>query len=194
MADPEFYRGLAALCAENKGVLMVDEVQTGLGRTGTFWFSQGVGIEPDIITTAKGIAAGLPLSAVLVKKKISETIKVGDHATTFGGGPVPCAAGCAVVDVILQPGFLAEVQEKEKRIRARLEGFPAIKAIRGKGLLLGIEVASPRPKLVERCLDAGIIISTSSAPGVYRIMPPLTTTFQEIDTFADIFLNVLSAY
>ena len=194
MAAPEFYKGLEALCHEKGGVLIMDEVQTGLGRTGSYWFSQAMGIKPGIITTAKGIAAGLPLSAVLVEKKLSASIKVGDHATTFGGGPVPCAAGCAVLDLISQPGFLKEVQEKEKKIRARLEGFPAIHAIRGKGLLLGIEMNKAFPKLVVRCLEAGIIISTSDNPHVFRIMPPLTTTMIEIDQFADIFLNVLSSY
>lgn len=194
MAAPEFYKGLETLCNEKSGMLIMDEVQTGLGRTGSYWFSRTMDITPGIITTAKGIAAGLPLSAVLVKKEISAAIKVGDHATTFGGGPVPCAAGCAVLDLVSQHGFLKEVQEKERHIRARLEGFPSIRAIRGKGLLLGIEMNTPFPKLVARCLEAGIIISTSDNPNVFRIMPPLTTSMAEIDKFADILLKVLSSY
>lgn len=194
MAAPHFYKELAKFCAEKNILLIFDEVQIGLGRTGTFWLSQGIGVYPSIITTAKGIAGGLPLSAVLVKKRISSKIKVGDHATTFGGGPVVCAAANATLDTILQKDFLKNVQKKEQYLRKKLEGHRLITGIRGKGLLLGIECATELPNLVEKCLAAGVIMGNSSDKKVFRIMPPLTVSFKEIDLFVKIFFHVLSQF
>lgn len=194
MAPVKFYKDLEKFCEERNILLIFDEVQTGLGRTGdNVWFSQSLKVSPDIITTAKGIAGGLPLSAVFVKKEIGEQIKVGDHATTFGGGPVPCAAGIAVATIVSKKSFLKDVTKKEMLIRKLLTKSPYIKAIRGKGLLLGIELTTPVENLVEKCLKAGIIIATSSEKNVFRIMPPLTVTMSEIRTFAKIFLRILNA-
>lgn len=192
MAPPEFYKELAKFCQEKNMLLIFDEVQTGLGRTGTFWFAQSVGVYPHIITTAKGIAGGLPLAAVLVKKRISTKIKVGDHATTFGGGPGVCAAGLATVSTILQKDFLNAVQEKEEKIRRGLGSHPLIGNIKGKGLLLGIEVKKPITHLVEKCLAQGLIIATSNDKNVFRIMPPLTVSKKEINLFLKLFIKVLS--
>lgn len=189
MAPAKFYKELAQFCAAKKMLLIFDEVQTGLGRTGEFWFGPSVGVYPDIITTAKGIAGGLPLSAVLVKKSVSTAIKVGDHASTFGGGPVVCAAGCAVVDTITKKGFLESVRKKEKKIRTALLKNPRVAALRGKGLLLGIELLEPDGELVNRCLEKGLIIATSMDKKVFRIMPPLTVTEKEIDQFIKLFLH-----
>lgn len=191
MANAKFYKELAGFCHQKKIMLIFDEVQTGLGRTGTFWFAQSVGIAPDIITTAKGIAGGLPLAAVLVKKQISAHIKIGDHATTFGGGPVPCAAGLATLEVLLQKGFLEKVKEKTAVLRRRLEKHFAPAAIRGKGALLGIKLDKPAAEIVKRCLDAGLIIATSAEKDVVRLMPPLTFSKSEIALFEKIFLNAL---
>lgn len=194
MAKPEFYKDLAQFCTEKNMLLIFDEVQTGLGRTGTFWFAQNADVFPHIITTAKGIAGGLPLAAVLVKKRISSKIKVGDHATTFGGGPVVCAAGLTTLKTILQPGFLPSVKEKEEYIREKLTPHPLIANIKGKGLLLGIEFIKPMPNLVEMCLEAGLIIATSYDKKVFRIMPPLIVTKSEIDLFIKLFFKVLSQF
>lgn len=194
IAKPEFYKALAQFCTEKSMLLIFDEVQTGLGRTGTFWFAQNVGVFPHIITTAKGIAGGLPLAAVLVKKRMSSKIKIGDHATTFGGGPVVCAAGLATLKTILQPGFLANVKEKEAYIRKKLTTHPLIANIKGKGLLLGIEFIKPMPNLVEMCLEGGLIIATSYDKKVFRIMPPLTVTKNEINLFLRLFFKALSQF
>lgn len=191
IANPEFYKALAQFCQEKNMLLIFDEVQTGLGRTGRFWFAQNVGVFPHILTTAKGIAGGLPLAAVLVKKEISSKIKVGDHATTFGGGPVVCAAGMATLKTILQPGFLHSVKDKEEYIRKNLTSHPLITSVKGKGLLLGIEFTKPMPRLVEMCLEAGLIIATSYDKKVFRIMPPLTVTKSEIALFIKLFFRVL---
>jgi predicted acetylornithine/succinylornithine family transaminase len=192
MAEPSFYKELEEFCKEKNMLLIFDEIQTGLGRTGTFWFSEYLKVSPDIITTAKGIAGGLPLSAVIVKKEFSSEIKVGDHATTFGGGPVPCAAAVATLEIILKKGFLAEVSGKEQAIREKLKDNPRIIKIRGKGLLLGIELDNHYPNIVKECNAEGLIISTSSDKKVLRIMPPLIITQSQIDQFAEIFIRVLN--
>lgn len=191
MAKPAFYKELAKFCKEKKIVLIFDEVQTGLGRTGSFWFSNSVGVHPDIITTAKGIAGGLPLAAVMVAKAISDEMKVGDHATTFGGGPVVCAAGLATVKIILKSGFLSNVQKKEEYIKQKLLTHPLITSVKGKGLLLGIEFKEPMPNLVELCLEEGLIIATSMDKKVFRIMPPLNITKGEIDLFIKKLFHVI---
>lgn len=192
MVKVEFYQDLEKFCAQKKILLIFDEVQTGLGRTGTFWFSQSLGIAPDIITTAKGLAGGLPLAAVLVKKEVSSQIQVGDHATTFGGGPVPCAAALATLAVLQSKNFLMAVKQKEKLIKQSLKNCHSIKTIKGKGLLLGIELKILVPNLVKKCLDAGLIIGSSSNPKVFRIMPPLTISKKEIQLFSKIFTHVIS--
>ncbi|MFA5820560.1 MAG: acetylornithine/succinylornithine family transaminase [Candidatus Gracilibacteria bacterium] len=192
MADTDFYKDLANFCAKKDILLIFDEIQTGLGRTGKFWFAQHVNVSPDIITTAKGLAGGLPLSAVLVKESICSEIKVGDHATTFGGGPVPCAAAIATMDVLSQKGFLDDVTKKGMLIKEALINHPKIMRIRGKGLLLGIETDKQYPNLVGDCLKEGLIISEYSAGNVLRIMPPLVVKNSDIKSFAKIFLSVFN--
>lgn len=194
MADSSFYQSLASACREKGALLIFDEVQTGLGRTGTMWFAQYVGLTPDIITTAKGIAGGLPLSVVLVTEDVAMNIKVGDHATTFGGGPVVCAAGNAVMDMLLKSGFLDSVAQKERAIRDGLAKIPEVVHVRGKGLLLGIEFVQPMEKLVEKCMANGLILGSSYEKNVYRLFPPLTVTLSEIAEFLKIFEEVLSSY
>ena len=158
------------------------------------WFAQYLGVTPDIITTAKGIAGGLPLSVVLVSTEVAAKIKVGDHATTFGGGPVVCAAGNAVMDILSQAGFLDAVMQKEQMIRDGLARFPEVVRVRGKGLLLGIEFVEPMEKLVEKCMESGLILGSSYEKNVYRLFPPLRVTHSEIGEFLRIFESVLGSY
>ena len=194
MAEASFYQALEAECRKKGALLIFDEVQTGLGRTGTMWFAQYLGVTPDIITTAKGIAGGLPLSVVLVSTEVAAKIKVGDHATTFGGGPVVCAAGNAVMDILSQAGFLDAVMQKEQMIRDGLARFPEVVRVRGKGLLLGIEFVEPMEKLVEKCMESGLILGSSYEKNVYRLFPPLTVTLPEIAEFLRLFGQVLNSY
>ncbi len=181
MAPHKFYEELAVLCHQKKIVLIFDEVQTGLGRTGKFWFSKKLGIVPDIITTAKGLASGLPISAVLISEKISTTIKQGEHATTFGGGPVVCAAGVATIGTILGKDVLGTVEKKSKRLNDALMKLPGVSEVRGEGLLLAIKFHTAPEKLVEKCLAAGLIIGSSGDPAVFRLLPPITISEAEID-------------
>lgn len=191
LADVSFYRELAAFC-KSKGIFLIfDEIQTGLGRTGDFWFSKGVGVYPDIITTAKGIAGGLPLSAVLVKEGISKNIKTGQHATTFGGGPVVCSAGIATVNILTSKNFLKKVKEHSNYLVKKLKKADGVKDVLGKGFLLGIEFSREIPSLTKTCLKNGLIIGSSYKKTVFRIMPPLTTSKSEIDEFLRLFKKSL---
>ncbi len=185
MAETKFYKKLAEFCEEKNILLIFDEVQTGLGRTGTFWFCQSVGVIPDVITTAKGIASGLPLSAVLVKEDIAKTIGVGEHATTFGGGLVVCAAGLATIKMLLENDF--EVEKKGEYLKKRLKSHPQINQIHGKGLLIGIEFKKPAQDLPKLCLKNGLIIGSSSIKNIIRIMPPLNVSWEELNQFLEIF-------
>ncbi len=188
LASKEFYQELSRFCREKGLILILDEIQTGLGRTGTFWFSEQLGIYPDIITSAKGIASGLPLAAVLLKESLAETIQLGDHATTFGGAPAVCAAGKATMEIILSRGFLETVRENSTYLRTILneKGFETL----GQGFLVGVKTRISGKDLVDMALEKGLIIGTSYNPEVVRLMPPLNTTKEEINMFVQIFTSL----
>lgn len=188
MANKKFYLELSKFCRKNNLVLIFDEIQTGLGRTGKFWFSDILGIKPDIITCAKGLASGLPISATIVKEKIANTIKNGEHGTTFGGGPAICSAAIATIKEIKK---IKDVSEKSKYIKEKLQKHPSIEKVHGKGLLLGIEVKKEQPDLIKNCMKKGLIIGNSSKKNVFRIMPPLNINYKEINQFIKIFLTSL---
>jgi len=156
MAEKKFYQELAKFCQEKNILLIFDEIQTGLGRTGTFWFHQELGIKPDIITSAKGLASGLPIGATIVKDKIAQTVKIGEHGSTFGGGPVPCAAALATISEIKK--ILPTVKRKSDYLKSELAKNPKIKKIHGKGFLLGIELHNEDPQLIKKCLKNSLII------------------------------------
>lgn len=192
MAEKDFYKKLEILC-KKKGILLIfDEVQTGLGRTGNFWFSKSMNVKTDIITTAKGLASGLPLSAVLVKNKISQTIKPGEHATTFGGGPVVCAAALATVSEILKKGFLEKVQENSSYLKSKLLSISHIQTVSGEGFLLGVHLKKSMPELIKQCLQKGLIIGGSCDASTIRLMPPLSVNKKEIDLFLEVFTSTLT--
>lgn len=186
MADKKFYQTLAKFCQSKNILLIFDEIQTGLGRTGKFWFCDYLGIKPDIITCAKGLASGLPISATITKEKIAKTIKINEHGTTFGGGPVVCSAAVATLKEIQK---IKNVSEKSSYLKKELEKNLLIKKIHGKGLLLGIEIKNEQKNLVNDCLKKGLIIGTSKNANIYRLMPPINTTYKEINQFLKIFLS-----
>jgi acetylornithine/N-succinyldiaminopimelate aminotransferase len=185
----QFAKALNEGCRKHNAILIADEVQTGLARTGTFYASEGVGLQPDIITLAKPLAGGLPLSAALLTAKIDSLLHVGDHGTTFGGGPVTTAVALKVWEVLSRPGFADEVAEKGAHLRAGLERLksrvPSIGELRGKGLLQGFEYtgtgsADPMQELLARFQGAGLLVLRSGA-NVVRLAPPLVITEKEID-------------
>lgn len=180
--ERDFVHALAVLCAERDWLLLVDEVQTGVGRTGTLFAFQQYGILPDAVSFAKGIAGGLPMGGFLVSDRCRAVLGPGAHATTFGGNPVCAAAASAVLD-ILDEDVLAAVGEKGDYIRRRIEDMdlPCLGATRGLGLMIGVEVRGKRSNraLAELLIHSGLLVLTAGP--VLRLLPPLTITMEEID-------------
>lgn len=192
VADKEFLTGLAYLCREKNILLISDEVQTGLGRTGKIFAYKHYGIMPDIITVGKGLGGGMPLSCVIVNNKIYSILEIGDHGTTMGGNPVACAAGNSVFDIISKKTFLQQVKEKGDYFIKNLKSIKnfKIKDVRGMGLLIGIELNENADKYVKLGLKKGIILN-SVKPTIIRIVPPLIISKQEIDKSTKIITDIL---
>ena len=188
--DPDFIKALSELCKERDVLLIVDEVQTGIGRTGYFYSYQGYGVQPDVATSAKGLAGGLPIGTCLVTEKLRDIIKPGQQGSTFGGNPVVCAGAREVVRRVSAPEFLQAVPEKGEDITKRLENLPQVEFVRGRGLMLGIKLKSgdAHDVLVE-CAKQGLLVLT--AKELVRFLPPLTITVEEIDKGLSIFAKVL---
>lgn len=190
--EESFVQGLSALCREKDVLLMIDEVQTGVGRTGAFYSYQGYGIQPDVVTTAKGLAGGLPIGACLVSEKLRNILKPGQQGSTFGGNPVVCAGAREVVRRVSDPDFLQAVTEKGEYLRGKLLTMPQVELVRGKGLMLGIKLRNmDAHEVLVKCAEQGLLILT--AKELVRFLPPLTITKEEIDAGLAIFAAVLQA-
>ena len=191
--EKEYVNKIAQLCKEKDILLIVDEVQTGVGRCGTLYAFQGYGIEPDIVTSAKGLGGGLPLGAVLVGEKCKDVMGAGSHGSTFGANPVSTRAALEVLK-ILDSGVMAKVEAKGEYIREKIEAMnlPQIKGIRGKGLMLGILVPEGEHKAyAAKLIEAGLLVLTAGKNAI-RLLPPLTITYKEIDAGLAIFKKVMS--
>lgn len=173
VADEAYYRGLVDLCHRNGTLVIFDEIQTGMGRLGAPFAADLFRAEADMITLAKGIGNGIPMSAVLTTEAVSETCKAGEQGTTFGGGPVACAAGNAVLDVIEEEG-LVENAKRMGALAAEMLVTGPVKGVRGVGLLLGLETEPPAKEVCRYLFEQGILAGTSADPNVARLMPPLT--------------------
>ncbi|MFN2491976.1 MAG: aspartate aminotransferase family protein [Pyrinomonadaceae bacterium] len=196
LADPQFYRGLRQLCDEQGIVLIYDEVQTGAGRTGHWFFSgseAGAGVLPDIITLAKALGSGIPVGACLVTEKISSRIKENDLGTTFGGGMIAMAAVTSTLEVIEEDGLLENVRRVEAHLRGRLAEVPEVASVRGLGFLLGLEFKGTAAPIHQALLKRRIITGTSSAPNVLRLLPPLCLRLLEADIFIDAIREILAS-
>ena len=179
-ASLDFLRGLRAACDEFGLILGMDEVQCGMGRTGKLFAHEWAGIAPDVMSIAKGIAGGFPMGAVLATEAVAKHLVPGTHGTTFGGNPLACAAANAVLDVILAPGFLAEVDRKARKLWSALEGvvaeYPAVLAeVRGAGLILGLKGAVPNTELQSAFAAEGLL-TVAAGDNVVRLVPPLVLT------------------
>src|SRR5215207_424614 len=186
MAQPDFYRSLRALCDERGIVLIYDEVQTGVGRTGEWFFAgsePGGGIVPDIVTLAKALGSGVPVGACLVTDAIASRIKENDLGTTFGGGMLAMAAVTATLEAIEKDRMLENVRRVEHYLRRRLQELEHIEKVRGLGFLLGIEFKENAAAVHKRLLERKIITGTSSNPTVLRLLPPLCMTEEHVDVF-----------
>ncbi len=190
--DKDYVKAVAAFCQENDLLLLTDEVQTGIGRTGTLFAFQQYGIMPDVVTFAKGIAGGLPMGGILVNEKCAGVLSPGTHATTFGGNLIAAAAALEVMRQ-LTPELLGAVAEKGAYIRDAIKGWncPAVKEVRGLGLMLGVSVEGVKPvDLVNKCIDNGLLMLTAGSDAL-RMLPPLTITYEELDKGLAILKKVL---
>lgn len=193
LLNSNFVQEVYNVCKEKDVLIIFDEVQCGLGRTGHIFCFQEFGVEADIITLAKGLGGGLPIGAILCNEKLSNTFTPGDHGSTFGGNPVVCAGALAVLDQICNDELLSSVQAKGKFIRQTLtkSKLPLVKNIRGLGLMIGIEVSCPPDEIQKKALEKGLLILTAGK-NVVRLLPPLTISEIEIKKGLAILLKCLS--
>ncbi len=195
-ADAAFLAGLRAICDRAGALLVFDEVQCGLGRTGFLWGHQSVGVTPDVMTVAKPLAGGLPVGAVLCTAEVAEAMAPGDHGSTFAGGPLVCAAANAVYDRVTSPGFMENVRERGEQLRAGLrEGLNAhanVVEVRGSGLLVGVQLDVPAGGLVGACRERGLLVITAGAGDVLRLLPPLVVTEEQVDEAVKIIVDVVN--
>lgn len=188
--SPTFVNAIAKLAKEKDILIAVDEVQTGNGRTGTYFAYQQYGITPDIVTTAKGLGGGLPIGAVLFGEKLQDTMTPGSHGSTFGGNPVVAAGACSIVERI-DNDFLSEVQRKSEKIRTALAKVKGVQSISGMGLMLGIETDKPAGEVAKACLANGLLILTAKTK--LRLLPALNISDAELDEGLEILKGVLEA-
>ena len=168
--DPAFVKALSAFLKEQDILLMVDEVQTGNGRSGKMYAYMNYGLQPDVVSTAKGLAGGLPMGATLLGEKVKDVFSFGDHGSTFGGNPVAASAALSVVER-LTDGFLSDVTRKSELIRSLLEGAPGIESVSGLGLMLGLKTKKPAGEVVAACMANGVLCLT--AKDKVRLLPAL---------------------
>jgi acetylornithine/N-succinyldiaminopimelate aminotransferase len=185
-AEPEWVKKLANICIENDILLMVDEIQTGIGRTGSLFAYEQYDIEPDVISIAKGLGSGFPIGAIIAKEKAAKAFQPGTHGSTFGGNPLATAAGVATINHIIESNLLTKVTEMatylDQQLKDLKEKYSFIKEIRGTGLLKGIVVESDALEIVKKAIEKQLLILTAG-PNVVRILPPLTVTKEEINEF-----------
>jgi predicted acetylornithine/succinylornithine family transaminase len=186
-----FVHAAAEIAREVGALLWVDEVQTGVGRTGTFFAYEQLGLEPDLVTLAKGLGNGLPVGALLVRPGAADAVGPGDHGATFGGNPVACAAACAVVESI-DDELLADVLERGRQLVTGLSGLSGVEHLRGRGLMVAAVLDREVAPVVDACREAGLLVLTAGAPpGVLRLLPPLVVSEAEIDQALAILGDVL---
>lgn len=177
--NPEFTEAVSKVCQKKDILLIIDEVQTGIGRTGTLFAYEQLGLKPDIVTSAKGLGNGLPIGAVLFGEKVADTLKAGDHGSTFGGNPVATAGANIVIDTLTEE-FLDQVKEKGEYLKAQLEAIDEVAAVSGLGLMLGISLKTQTAKdIMMKAKEEGIMCLT--AKDKLRLLPPLIVTRSEID-------------
>ena len=196
--DPDYLPKVRALCDKYNAVLIFDEVQCGMGRTGTFFGCQQFGVKPDIVTLAKGLAGGVPIGAFMATDKVANAFHAGDHGSTFGGNPLACAAACVVLDALIDGNLMENAKEIGAYLQSKFEAYKAkypnlIKEVRGRGLILGMELTRPGREIANECLDYGAIINCT-AGNVLRFVPPLNITKAHVDELISVLDKVLPKY
>jgi acetylornithine aminotransferase len=195
----DYLRDVRALCDERNWLLMIDEVQCGMGRTGKWFAHQWAGIKPDVMPLAKGLGSGVPVGAVVAGPKAASIFQPGNHGSTFGGNPLAMRAGVETITIMEEQGLLANASHVGAHLRAALEqalapelASGAVRQIRGQGLMLGIDLAKPCGALVQRCADKGLLISVT-ADTVIRLVPPLILTVTEADQIVALLCPLISS-
>ncbi len=197
VASDTYLREVRELCDAHKILLILDEVQTGMGRTGKLFAHEHFGITPDIMATAKGLGGGVPIGAMLATDKVAAGFQPGNHASTFGGNPLVCAAGVATLEVLLEDGFILDQCNRMsgyfmERLAYLKDQFPAlIREIRGKGLMLGMELTTEGDPIVRACLEKGLLINCT-AGNVLRFIPPLIVQRKDIDQLIEALRGIFS--
>jgi len=196
LPSPGYLAAVRRWCDERGLLFILDEIQTGMGRTGTFFAFEQEGIRPDIVCLAKGLAGGVPIGAVLARETVAAHLVPGDHGTTFGGNPLACAAGVATVRTIIDEGLPARAAEAGRRLMARLreleDRFPVVTEVRGRGLMAAVQLARDVASDVTNwCRERGLLVNPVR-PNAIRLLPPLIVTDEEIDRACDILASVLS--
>lgn len=193
----DYLRALRALCDERGWLLMLDEVQCGIGRTGKWFAHQWAGIKPDVMPLAKGLGSGVPIGAIVVGDKARNVLGPGNHGTTFGGNPLAMRAGIETIEIMLADGLLDNAARVGAHLKASLEqalaGLPGVKEVRGAGLMLGIELDRPCGVLLGRAMDAGLLLSVT-ADSVIRLVPPLILTTAEADEIVTLLAPLVKTF
>ncbi len=179
----EFVTGAARLCKENNIPLMIDEVQTGNGRTGALYAYMHYGVQPDIVSTAKGLGGGLPIGATMVSEKLAQVLQPGDHGSTYGGNPVCCAGALSILER-LDEALLSQVREKGDYVFSQLEGSEGIESVTGKGLMIGIKTKKPAKEVVAACMEQGVLVLT--AKDKVRLLPALNIPMAQLQQAVEV--------
>ena len=197
LASTEFLQAVRTVCTQQKWLLMLDEVQCGIGRTGTWFAHQHAAIRPDVMTLAKGLASGVPIGACLTAGNATGVFKPGNHGSTFGGNPLATVSALTTLDAIAEDGLLARAEHLGERIRGALkrafEGVAGVVEVRGQGLMIGIELDRPCSDVVKRALAAGLLINVT-AETVIRLLPPLVMTDAEADELVAVLVAVTGKF
>ena len=197
LIDPKWAQAAADAARAAGAIVMADEVQTGVGRTGTYLASDWLGFKPEVVTLAKGIAGGVPMGACLFRGKAADVFVAGDHQSTFAGNPLACAAGLVVLETVSDPAFLDRVNHAGDNIRGKISSWnlPIVKDVRGRGLMIGTQIdPSVKPFDIEvRCLEKGLCTTTAGSD-VVRFLPPLNISDKEIDEGLAIYKSVLEEF
>ena len=187
--DKAFVEGIAAFCAENDALLVVDEVQTGNGRSGQLYSYMNYGIKPDVVTTAKGLGGGLPIGACLLGEKVQDVFAPGDHGSTFGGNPASCAGGVSILSRI-DDALLAGVRARSQYIFDALTGAPGVETVSGMGLMIGIKPVKPAREVVAKCIENGVLCLT--AKDRVRLLPALNIPMDQLEKAVDVLKAALA--
>ncbi len=197
VADVAYQQGLHALCRERGWLYMLDEVQSGIGRTGSWFAFEHAGVKPDVMALAKGLGSGVPIGACLAAGAAADVFKPGNHGTTFGGGPLVCAAALATLDIMVDEALLANAARQGARLKSALEaglrGVAGVVEIRGQGLMLGIELDRPCGEIVKQALDQALLVNVTSDK-VVRLLPPLILEDAHTDEIVAILVPIIKRF